>query len=158
LGPVGLYSTDFKTPIAANQKQSEIALGGLVGFYFDRFLVQAFVTSNVYEQNYGGSAIQAAHRHSAQPKKHQTMCNPRQHLAACRYRPEERPHRWRRDRGLAAARVGVAAFGRSGSDPVAAIQVNAALANLARRQADAWPASSNGSSDKRGEHLLDPRG
>jgi len=23
---------------------------------------------------------------------------------------------------------------------------------------DAWPASSNGSSDKRGEHLLDPRG
>ena len=39
------------------------------------------------------------------------------------------------------------------------IQVNAALAKwLAAKAPDAWPASSNGSSGQRGEHLLDPRG
>jgi hypothetical protein len=38
------------------------------------------------------------------------------------------------------------------------IQVNAALAKwLAAKAPDAWSASSNGSSGKRGEHLLDPR-
>jgi hypothetical protein len=58
LGPVGLYSTDLNAPIAAYQKQSQWALGGLVGYYFDRGVsVQAYVTSNVYEKNYGGSNI-----------------------------------------------------------------------------------------------------
>jgi hypothetical protein len=55
LGPVGLYSTDLNAPIAAYQKQSQFALGGLVGYYFDRVSVQAYVTSDVYENNYGGS-------------------------------------------------------------------------------------------------------
>jgi hypothetical protein len=54
LGPVGLYSTDLNAPIAAYQKQSQWALGGLVGYYFDRVSVQAYVTRNVYEKNYGG--------------------------------------------------------------------------------------------------------
>jgi hypothetical protein len=55
LGPVGLYSTDLNAPIAAYQKQSQFALGGLVGYYFDRVSVQAYVTSDVYAKNYGGS-------------------------------------------------------------------------------------------------------
>ena len=55
LGPVGLYSTDLTAPIAGYQKQSQFALGGLVGYYFDRVSVQAYVTSDVYEKNYGGS-------------------------------------------------------------------------------------------------------
>ena len=55
LGPVGLYSTDLNAPIAAYQKQSQFALGGLVGYYFERVSVQAYVTSDVYEKNYGGS-------------------------------------------------------------------------------------------------------
>ena len=39
------------------------------------------------------------------------------------------------------------------------IQVNAALAKwLAAKAPDAWPASSDGSSGRRGEHLLDRRG
>jgi len=55
LGPVGLYSTDLNAPIPAYQKQSQFALGGLVGYYFDRVSLQAYVTSDVYEKNYGGS-------------------------------------------------------------------------------------------------------
>jgi hypothetical protein len=55
LGPVGLYSTDLNAPIAAYQKQSQFVLGGLVGYYFDRVSVQAYVTSDVYENNYGSS-------------------------------------------------------------------------------------------------------
>ena len=55
LGSVGSYSTDLNAPIAAYQKQSQFALGGLVGYYFDRVSVQAYVTRNVYADNYGGS-------------------------------------------------------------------------------------------------------
>ena len=36
LGPVGFYSTDLSTPVPAYQKQSQFALGGLIGYYFDR--------------------------------------------------------------------------------------------------------------------------
>ena len=55
LGPVGLYSTDLNAPIPTYQEQSQFGLGGLVGYYFDRVSVQAYVTSDVYEKNYGGS-------------------------------------------------------------------------------------------------------
>ena len=55
LGPVGLYSTDLNAPIAAYQKESQWAFGGLVGYYFDRMVVQAYVTSDVDENDYGGS-------------------------------------------------------------------------------------------------------
>jgi hypothetical protein len=53
LGPVGLYSTDLNAPVAAYQKQSQFALGGLVGYSFDRLVLQAYVTRDVYEKNYG---------------------------------------------------------------------------------------------------------
>lgn len=36
-------------------KQSQFGLGGLVGYYFDRASVQAYVTSDVYANNYGSS-------------------------------------------------------------------------------------------------------
>ncbi|MGC2463217.1 MAG: transporter [Steroidobacteraceae bacterium] len=57
VGPVGTYSTDLNAPIAAYKTQSQFALGGLVGYYFDKVSVQAYVTSNVYQKNYGGSNI-----------------------------------------------------------------------------------------------------
>ena len=53
LGPVGLYSTDLNEPIAAYEKQHQFALGGLVGYSFDRVSVQGYFTRNVSE-NYGG--------------------------------------------------------------------------------------------------------
>ena len=55
LGPVGTYSTDLSAPIATYQRQSQFAVGGLVGYYFDRVSVQAYVTSDVYAKNYGSS-------------------------------------------------------------------------------------------------------
>ena len=57
LGPVGVYSTDLNAPMAGYKKQSQFQLGGLVGYYFDRVSVQAYVTTNVYERNYGGSVV-----------------------------------------------------------------------------------------------------
>ena len=54
LGAVGLYSTDLNAPIAGYQKQSQGALGGLVGYTFDKASVQFYVTRNVFENNYGG--------------------------------------------------------------------------------------------------------
>jgi hypothetical protein len=57
LGPVGFYSTDLDT---RNQlagfylKQSQFALGGLVGYDWGPLKAQVYVTRDVYEQNYGG--------------------------------------------------------------------------------------------------------
>jgi hypothetical protein len=62
LGPVGLYSTDLNSPVAAYQKQRQIALGGLVGHYFKWVVVQAYATSDVYDRNYGGRTISANFR------------------------------------------------------------------------------------------------
>ena len=54
LGPVGFYSTDLSAPAPGYQKQSQFAVGGLIGYWFDRAVVQAYVTSDVYEKNYRG--------------------------------------------------------------------------------------------------------
>jgi len=54
LGAVGLHSTDLNAPIADYQKQRQFALGGLVGYTFDRVSVQFYFTTNVSEDNYGG--------------------------------------------------------------------------------------------------------
>ena len=62
LGPVGFYSTDLSTPVPAYQKQSQFALGGLIGYYFERVVVQAYVTSDVYEKNYRGSEVRGSFR------------------------------------------------------------------------------------------------
>jgi hypothetical protein len=54
IGPVAFGSTDLSTPIAGYQRQSQIAVGGLVGYDFGPITVQGYVTTDVYERNYGG--------------------------------------------------------------------------------------------------------
>jgi hypothetical protein len=54
IGPVAFGSTDMTTPVAGYQRQSQIALGGLVGYDFGPIIVQGYVTTDVYEKNYGG--------------------------------------------------------------------------------------------------------
>ncbi|MFS8035511.1 transporter [Xanthobacter sp. AM11] len=54
IGPVAYYSTDLNTPVYGYRKQSQFALGGLVGYDFGPVILQAYLTSDVYEENYGG--------------------------------------------------------------------------------------------------------
>ena len=54
IGPVGYYSTDLNSPLVGYQKQSQFALGGLVGYDFGPVILQAYLTTDVYEKNYGG--------------------------------------------------------------------------------------------------------
>jgi hypothetical protein len=54
IGPVAFGSTDLNSPIAGYQKQSQFALGGLVGYDFGPIIMQAYVTTDVTEENYGG--------------------------------------------------------------------------------------------------------
>jgi hypothetical protein len=53
-GPVAFGSTDLNSPIAGYQKQSQFAVGGLVGYDFGSITLQTYVTNDVYERNYGG--------------------------------------------------------------------------------------------------------
>jgi len=55
IGPVGFYSTDLNNPVPFYQKQSQFALGGLVGYNFGPVILQAYLTTDVYEENYGGN-------------------------------------------------------------------------------------------------------
>lgn len=55
LGPVAFGSTDLDTPddpFVGRQRQ--VALGGLVGYDFGPVTLQAYLTRDVYERNYGG--------------------------------------------------------------------------------------------------------
>lgn len=54
IGPVGYYSTDLNSPTVGYLKQSQFAVGGLVGYNFGPVIGQIYVTTDVYEQNYGG--------------------------------------------------------------------------------------------------------
>lgn len=54
VGPVGYYSTDLNTPYAGYQKQSQFALGGLVGYNFGPVILQTYLTRTVSETHYGG--------------------------------------------------------------------------------------------------------
>ena len=54
IGPVGFYSTDLNSPIAGYQKQSQFAVGGLIGYDFGPMILQTYLTTDVYERNYGG--------------------------------------------------------------------------------------------------------
>lgn len=57
VGAVGFGSTDLDTvnQLVGYQKQSQFALGGLVGYDFGPLKTQVFLTRDVYQQNYGGS-------------------------------------------------------------------------------------------------------
>jgi Putative MetA-pathway of phenol degradation len=54
LGAVGFYSTDINDPVAGYARQSQFALGGLVGYNFGPVIAQAYLTHDVYQKNYGG--------------------------------------------------------------------------------------------------------
>ena len=42
------------SPIAGYAKQSQVAVGGLIGKSFGPAILQAYLTTDVYEKNYGG--------------------------------------------------------------------------------------------------------
>jgi Putative MetA-pathway of phenol degradation len=54
LGPVAFGSMDLSRPIASYEKQSQLAVGWLVGYDFGPVRLQAYVTRDVYEHNYSG--------------------------------------------------------------------------------------------------------
>ena len=49
-------------PPAVTVTQSQFAVGGLLGYWFDRAVVEAYVTRDVYEKNYRGSEISGSLR------------------------------------------------------------------------------------------------
>ena len=53
-GVVAFGSTDLNSPIAGYAKQSQVAVGGLIGKSFGGLILQTYLTHDVYEQNYGG--------------------------------------------------------------------------------------------------------
>jgi hypothetical protein len=54
IGPVAFGSSDLSSPIPTYLRQSQFALGGLVGYDFGPVILQAYLTRDVVEQNYGG--------------------------------------------------------------------------------------------------------
>jgi hypothetical protein len=54
IGPVAFASTDLPTRFPGYRRQSQIAVGGLVGYNFGPVNLQAYVTQDVAERNYGG--------------------------------------------------------------------------------------------------------
>jgi hypothetical protein len=54
LGAVGFYSSDVSSPVPGYARQSQFALGGLVGYDFGAVILQAYLTRDVAESNYGG--------------------------------------------------------------------------------------------------------
>ncbi len=54
LGPVAFYSMDLNSPMRGYQKQSQVALGFLVGYHLGPAVLQTYLTRDVYQKNYGG--------------------------------------------------------------------------------------------------------
>ncbi|MGU3536391.1 transporter [Methylobacterium sp. A54F] len=54
VGPVAFGSTDLPSPVASYRSQGQVAVGGLVGYNFGPVNLQAYVTRDVVERNYGG--------------------------------------------------------------------------------------------------------
>lgn len=54
LGPVAFASVDLPTHVPSYRRQGQIAAGGLVGYDFGTFTLQAYLTRDVAERNYGG--------------------------------------------------------------------------------------------------------
>ena len=54
VGAVGFGSTDLSSPYAGYARQSQFALGGAVGYDFDKVKIVAKVTRDVYQSNEGG--------------------------------------------------------------------------------------------------------
>ena len=54
VGPVAFASTDLPTRFPGYRRQGQIAVGGLVGYNFGPVNLQAYVTRDVVEHQYGG--------------------------------------------------------------------------------------------------------
>jgi hypothetical protein len=54
LGPVAFGSWDLSTPVTGYLRQSQFAVGGLVGYNFGPVDLQLYATTTAWEQNYGG--------------------------------------------------------------------------------------------------------
>jgi hypothetical protein len=48
---VAFGSTDLNSPIAGYAKQSQVAVGGLIGKSFGGLILQTYLTTDVYEKN-----------------------------------------------------------------------------------------------------------
>ncbi|NGM32366.1 transporter [Methylobacterium sp. DB0501] len=59
VGAVAFASTDLPTGVAGTRSQGQIAVGGLVGYNFGPVNLQAFVTRDVIDRNYGGRDTRA---------------------------------------------------------------------------------------------------
>lgn len=57
LGPIAYGSADLSSPVPGYLKQSQFAMGGLVGYWFDQLIVQGFVSTDVYEEHYRGKEV-----------------------------------------------------------------------------------------------------
>jgi hypothetical protein len=55
VGPVGYYSTDTSSPYGGYARQSQFAVGALVGYNTGPVLLQAYLTRGVTQSNYGGN-------------------------------------------------------------------------------------------------------
>jgi hypothetical protein len=53
-GLAGYYSTDLNTPTPGYQKQSQFAVGPLVGYKLGPVTLQTYLTRDLYQRNYGG--------------------------------------------------------------------------------------------------------
>ena len=54
---VGFGSWDLNEPVLGYQKQSQFAMGGLLGYDFGPVILQGWLTTDVYEKNYGGHDV-----------------------------------------------------------------------------------------------------
>ncbi|WP_448203230.1 transporter [Azospirillum sp. sgz302134] len=59
VGPVGFASWDVNKPTSNYKKQEQVALGALVGYNFDKVILQGYLTRTVHENNYGGDDTRA---------------------------------------------------------------------------------------------------
>ncbi|WP_457107060.1 transporter [Methylobacterium sp. P5_C11] len=57
VGAVAFGSSDLPTAVASGRPQGQIAVGGLVGYNFGPVNLQAYVTRDVVERNYGGREV-----------------------------------------------------------------------------------------------------
>ena len=57
VGAVAFGSTDLPTRVPGYQPQGQIAVGGLVGYNFGPVNLQAYLTRDVIERNYGGREV-----------------------------------------------------------------------------------------------------
>lgn len=54
VGPVAFGSTDLATNVVGYRRQGQVAVGGLVGYNFGPVNVQAYLTRDVIQREYGG--------------------------------------------------------------------------------------------------------